>query len=103
MLNKTFPFFHAIKVGTLTDGERDVALWLERSLSVQSFMVWTHEAISRSSQCSTTGVSCLWNGNRNIYIFFNDALNTFYLRLYGVTHMVKDHTDSERGNPLPPH
>ena len=28
---------------------------------------------------------------------FNDALNTFYLRLYGVRHMVKDHTDSERG------
>ena len=27
----------------------------------------------------------------------------FYLRLYGVTHMVKDHSDSERGNPLPPH
>ena len=34
---------------------------------------------------------------------FNDALNTFYLRLYGVGHMVKDHSDSERGNPLPPH
>ena len=28
---------------------------------------------------------------------FNDALNTFYLRLYGVGHMVKDHSDSERG------
>ena len=27
----------------------------------------------------------------------------FYLRLYGVRHMVKDHTDSEKGNPLPPH
>ena len=27
-------------------------------------------------------------------ILFNDALNTFYLRLYGVRHMVKDHTDS---------
>ena len=27
---------------------------------------------------------------------FNDALNTFYLRLYGVTHVVKDHSDSER-------
>ena len=27
----------------------------------------------------------------------------FYLRLYGVTHMVKDHSDSEEGNPLPPH
>ena len=34
---------------------------------------------------------------------FNDALNTFYLRLYGVRHMVKDHSDSERGNSLPPH
>ena len=34
---------------------------------------------------------------------FNDALNTFYLRLYGVKHMVKDHSDSEKGNPLPPH
>ena len=34
---------------------------------------------------------------------FNDALNTFYLRLYGVGHMVKDHSGSERGNPLPTH
>ena len=33
---------------------------------------------------------------------FNDALNTFYLRLYGVRHMVKDQSDSEIGNPLPP-
>ena len=37
------------------------------------------------------------------HVLFNDALNTFYLRLYGVTHMVKDHSDSERENPLPPH
>ena len=45
------------------------------------------------------------NNNNNIYIYiyiwkegnvlFNDALNTFYLRLYGVRHMVKDHSDSE--------
>ena len=40
-----------------------------------------------------------WKGN----VLFNDALNTFYLRLYGVGHMVKDHSDSERENPLPPH
>ena len=33
-------------------------------------------------------------------VLFN---NTFYLRLYGVRHMVKDHSDSEKGNPLPPH
>ena len=42
-----------------------------------------------------------WRKERNV--LFNDALNTFYLRLYGVRHMVKDHSDSERGNPLPPH
>ena len=36
-------------------------------------------------------------------VLFNDALNTFYLWLYGVRHMVKDHSDSEKGNPLPPH
>ena len=27
----------------------------------------------------------------------------FILQLYGIGHMVKDHSDSERGNPLPPH
>ena len=32
-------------------------------------------------------------------VLLNDALNTFYLRLYGVGHMVKDHSVSERGNP----
>ena len=36
-------------------------------------------------------------------VLFNDALNTFYLRLYAVRHMVNDHSDSEKGNPLPPH
>ena len=36
-------------------------------------------------------------------VLFNDALNTFYLRLYGVRYMVKEHSYSEQGNPLPPH
>ena len=36
-------------------------------------------------------------------VLFNNTLNTFYLHLYGVRHMVKDHSDSERGNPLLPH
>ena len=51
-----------------------------------------------------TGKKCLpavCKRERNV--LFNDALNTFYLRLFGVRHMVKDHSDSERGNPLPPH
>ena len=33
-------------------------------------------------------------------VLFNNALNTFYLRLYGVRYMVKNHSDSEKGNPL---
>ena len=36
-------------------------------------------------------------------VLFNDALTHFYLLLYGVRHMVKDHSDSEIGNPLLPH
>ena len=42
-------------------------------------------------------------GRKEGNVLFNDALNTFYLRLYGVRHMVKDHSYSEKGNPLPPH
>ena len=42
-----------------------------------------------------------WRKEGNV--LFNDVLNTFYLRLYGVGHMVNDHSDSERrkkGNVL---
>ena len=42
-------------------------------------------------------------GRKKGNVLFNDALNTFYLGLYGIRHMVKDYSDSERGNPLPPH
>ena len=33
-------------------------------------------------------------------VLCNDAVNTFYLPLYGIRHMVKDHSDSEIGKPL---
>ena len=29
-------------------------------------------------------------------VLFNDALNTFYLRLYDIWHMVKDQSDTEK-------
>ena len=48
----------------------------------------------RASQIS----SVMHEGRKEGNVLFNYALNTFYLRLYG-----KDHTDSERGNLLPPH
>ena len=58
--------------------------------------------------CSRWGVGkirgnlALRKRERERNVLFNDALNTFYLRLYGVI-WVKDHSDSEKGNPLPPH
>ena len=42
-------------------------------------------------------------GRKEGNVLFNDALNTFYLRLYGIRHMVKDHSNREKGNLLPPH
>ena len=59
--------------------------------------------------CFDEDVNILITGDHSEFVrkegnvLFNDALNTFYLRLYGVRHMVKDHSDSEKGNPLPPH
>ena len=52
-------------------------------------------------RCRPQEAIILCERERNV--LFNDALNTFYLRSYGIGHMVKDHSDSEKGNPLPPH
>ena len=38
----------------------------------------------------------LTNGNKEENILFNNTLNTFYLRLYGISHMVNNHSNSER-------
>ena len=32
---------------------------------------------------------------RKEMFYLNDALNTFYLRLYGIRHMVNNHSDRE--------
>ena len=40
---------------------------------------------------------------RKSNVLCNDALNTFYLLVYCVRHMVKDQSDSERGNSMLPH
>ena len=44
-----------------------------------------------------------WEERKEGNVLFNDILNTLYLQLYGIGHLVKNHTDSERGNPLPPY
>ena len=59
-----------------------------------------HRAVSSSSSLLSPSES---PGRKEGNVLFNDALKTFYLRLHGVGHMVKDHSDSKRGNPLSPH
>ena len=59
-----------------------------------NLLLWTHVNIAKDNNVTD---------ERERNVLFNDALNTFYLRLYGIRHMVKDHSDSEKGNPLPPH
>ena len=58
---------------------------------------------NKKDQETTSEQEASTAGRKEGNVLFNDALNTFYLRLYGVRQMVKDHSDSERGNPLPPH
>ena len=41
-------------------------------------------------------VHWFYTGMKEVNILFNDVLNTFHLRLHGVRHMVKDHSDNER-------
>ena len=57
----------------------------------------------RRNNVQTSANINLFGAGREINVLFNDPLNTFYLRLYGVRHMVKNHSDSKKGNPMPPH
>ena len=55
-------------------------------------------------QQSGLGYNMINNHSRKrIFLLLNNTLNTFYFWLYGVRHVVKDHSDSGRGNLLPPH
>ena len=44
----------------------------------------------------------IWKGRMEGNVLFNNSLNTFYLRFYGVGHLVNDHSASESGNLLLP-
>ena len=75
--------------------EREIAQWVHHEGSIR-------RPIAPRANALTTELH-LAPDDRERNVLFNDALNTFYLRLYGVRHMIKDHSDSEKGNPLPPH
>ena len=106
------PLPDTMQPGPLTTGQ----VWLRHTPS--DSRRWRHDNTlttrgrNRARQWSAMTWSC--QNRSTVYLgmnqptlqqrkfLFNDVLNTFYLRLYGVGHMVKDHLDSERGNLLPP-
>ena len=101
--------------------EREIAQWVHPMKDQRLIAPWANAittelhlaqyinsltGINRRSTACQVGIytSELWREReRERNVLFNDTLNTFYLRLYGVRHMVKDHSDSEKGNPLSPH
>ena len=65
--------------------------WLERETAQ-----WVHSMKDQPDDPS--------HHEREREMFYLTTHSThFILRLYDVRHMVKDHSDSEKGNPLPPH
>ena len=61
------------------------------------FNIWLGYMINNHMQSVAEKKIC-WTfiGTKDGNVLFNDALNTFYLWLYGVIYMVKDHSVSER-------
>ena len=75
-------------------------LSLPRLNSASYFFTMMYEgAFSPSVTTMSAWISL---GRKEGNVLFNYAL-FYYLLLYGVRHMVKDHSDSEKGNPLPPY
>ena len=43
-------------------------------------------------KCHVLHHLCMWHvGRKEGNVLFNDAINTFYLQLYGIEHLVRDH------------
>ena len=80
---------------------------MKQLFSDQTVLISTLFAGSQTCHSNMSHFSAI-NQEREREMFYltthsTHFIYTFYLRLYGVRHMVKDHSDSEKGNPLPPH
>ena len=54
-----------------------------------------YRIVSFSYQFLKVTVSCNKEGRKEENVLFNNALKDFILQLYGIGHMVKDHSDSK--------
>ena len=76
---------------------------IARTSSTELNWIYFSELVSNQSRFSKSIILFLSSRRqreRERSVLFNNAFNTFYLQLYGVRHMVKDRSDSEKGNPL---
>ena len=96
-----FSCLYPIKVQTRCYGHTPQLSALIQRVIQRDFEVAAIQAAQRVGGFQFS--QAVWRGRKEGNVLFNDALNTFYLRLYGVMHMVKDHSDFEGGNSLPPH
>ena len=71
-----------------------------------------NDCLTTSQHKNKSAIWCLINGiyinvnktgRKEGNVLFNNTLKTFYFWIYGIKHMVTDHSDSERGNLLLPH
>ena len=89
--------YSGIGLGSIAVREYLVWLYSEIGLGTiagREYLVWLYSEIGLGS---IAGRECL------VWLYSEIGLYTFYLRLYGVRHMVKDHSGSEKGHPLPLH
>ena len=79
-------------------GRKEGNVLFNDALNTFYFMVIWRQ-IAREETYKVVGLtSC-----RKEMFYLTTHLTHFILRLYGIRHMVKDHSDSEKGNPLLPH
>ena len=94
-------FFKSLK---LTSNDLVVCLLLER-MGSWPYTNWAFKSLLlyvASTKTWTLNLPALWYGLWHSTMERRNALNTFYLQLHCVGHVVKNHSDSERGNPLLP-
>ena len=91
----------AYKIPLLLIG-KSLLMWRQRVSSL-AFRNKTFPSFLRNIIVDENVFLCVVKEGRKEMFYLTTHSTHFILRLYGVGHMVKDHSDSKRGNPLPPH
>ena len=95
--------FNSIQLGFLTCTFRASCYSTRLAWAHTPVINIKHSSYNLTQQLFIDNTKHAIKGRKEGNVLINDALNTFYLRYYGVRHMVKDHSDSEKANPLPSH